>query len=151
MSTKSVIVCATSLALLGLGSATIAVSAIAGESGHSPAAVDNDPLIADIDATIASIDSALNDYIREYLESVELHASEFRSIEQKLERRVKRERKDNPAAYKQVPPNIHLLQAKVQFLQSAHPEFQDGRFPQAVTDKFTKLAELEQRLRDEED
>ena len=119
--------------------------------GSGSASASDDPLIADIDATIASIDSALNDYIRDYLESVGLHASEFRSIENKLERRVQRERKDDPAAYKQVPPNIHPLQAKVQFLQSAHPEFMGGRFPQALTDKFAKLAELEAQLKSEQD
>lgn len=127
------------------------VAAVGGAAtGAASQAVPYDPLIADIDATIASIDTALDDYIRGYLKSVKLRDSEFAAIEKKLERRVMQERRENPAAYRQIPEDIHLLQAKVQFLQSAHPEFQDGRFPQAISDKFAKLSELEQRLRDEE-
>lgn len=112
--------------------------------------IPDDPLIAEIDATIASIDATLDDYIRDYLKSVKLRASELGSIEKDLERRVRQERHDQPMTYRQVPENIHLLQAKIQFLQSAHPEFRDGQFPQAVSDKFAKLSQLEQRLRDEE-
>ncbi len=127
-----------------VGTTAIAVSSLAA------APVVDDPLIREIDDTIEWIDLALNDYIREYLASVGLRDKEFDSIERKLMRTVRQERKENPAAYKQVPENIHLLQAKVQFLQSAHPAFQDDRFPDTVTAKFQELGELEERLRQEE-
>ncbi|MDJ0759589.1 MAG: hypothetical protein QNJ19_09320 [Woeseiaceae bacterium] len=133
---------ATTTAAVGAAAITV--------SGFSEVSATGDPLIDEIDATIESIDSSLNDYIREYLEMVQLPDTEFRSIERKLERTVKAEREDNPATFNQVPEDIHLLQVKIRFLRSAHPAFEGKQIPESVGGKFAKLGELEERLRQEE-
>ncbi len=103
-------------------------------------------LIAEIDATINEIDAALDRYIREYLDDLGIGESEFRDIERKLERRVKRERRAYPDTYAAVPENIHMIQTKIRFLQPVHEGFADGKYPDSLKAQFRKLAELEARL-----